>query len=323
MKRREFLCMLLLNCLAAERGIAADKESRIGYLVYQGIPQDIYTAHLRIALCDVGWCRERQAKVLVRAVSNVDDLVGAADDLVRSDVDVIIAVGASATYAAKAATTRIPIVFTYTQDPIARGLVASHSRPESNLTGFALSDETLLKLLQFLRELKPDARTAGYLFDPANTPRDALTVQLRELVAAAEGMGLRLNPLPVAHRDQIAAVIPQAKENVDAIIVESTPMFMSNVFLVPTLAKRHKLIALYRERSFVTAEGLLSYGENVFQLQRQAAGYVDRLLRGAQVRELPIQQATRIELAINLKTARAFGLEFPSAILARADEVID
>jgi putative ABC transport system substrate-binding protein len=214
-------------------------------------------------------------------------------------------------------------VFTYTQDPIARGLVVSQSRPEGNLTGFAVQDETLLKLLAFLRELKPDARSVGYLFDPANTPSDALARQLNDLAAAADRLHLRYNPLPVHNREQLEAAIPQAKASLDGIIVESTPLFMANLYLVPLLAKRHQLPALYRERSFAQAEGLLSYGEDIFDLQRRAAGYVDRLLRGVPISSLPVQHATKIELVINLRTARALRLEVPLVILAGADELID
>jgi putative ABC transport system substrate-binding protein len=251
-------------------------------------------------------------------------LAEAAADLVRSEVRVIIAAGATAAGAAKEATGRIPIVFYSATDPVAHRLVASLSRPESNLTSFAVMDETTPKLLEFLHQIKPEARLVAYLLDPSGLSEDARARKAAETASVAANLGLRYRELPVRSRADIEAGIPEAKaQGVEALVVESSTLLVTNRFVVTDLVTRSALPAIYRDRQFAVAGGLLSYGEDLLDLQRRAVVYVDRLLRGARVGDLPVQQASKFELVVNLKAARAIGLDVPPSLLARADEVIE
>jgi putative ABC transport system substrate-binding protein len=221
--------------------------------------------------------------------------------------------------AAKQATARIPIVFYNATDPVAHGLVASLSRPEGNVTGFALMDETTPKLLEFIRQIKPEAQLVVYLFDPSGIPEDVRVRKAVDNTSAAASLGLRFRELPVRSRAEIEAVIPEAKAHgADALVVED-----STLLLTTRLVLQSALLAIYRDRQFAVAEGLITYGEDFLDLQRRAVVYVDRLLRGARVSDLPVQQASRFELVVNLKAARAIGITVPPTLLARADEVIE
>ena len=331
MRRRDILlCASVLCGFLAGRGALAEAATAVGCLIH-GDPDDFHTlnnnhtSYLRRSLCNAGWCGAREAKLIVRAGESAEALAEAAADLVRSDVKVIVAAGAAAASAAMRATSRIPIVFYHASDPVAHGLVASLSRPEGNVTGFAvMEDEITPKLLQFVREVKPEARLVARLFDPEATPEDVRQRSAAQHDVAAERLGLRLRELAVRSRADIEAALPEAKaQGIDALVVEGSTLLFSNRFVVARLAMRHALPAVYRDRQFATADGLMAYGEDLVDLQRRAAVYVDRLLRGARIGGLPVQQASKLELVVNLKAAKALGLEMPPALLARADEVIE
>ena len=294
MRRRDILlCASVLCGLLAGRGAHAQAATAVGFLIH-GDPDDFFTlnhnhtSHLRRSLCNAGWCGAREAKLIVRAGESAEALAEAAADLVRSDVKAIVA----AASAAMRATSRIPIVFYHASDPVAHGLVTSLSRPEGNLTGFAvMEDEITPKLLQFLHELKPEARLVARLFDPEATPEDVRQRLAAQHDVAAERLGLRLRELAVRSRADIEAALPEAKaQGIDALVVEGSTLLFSNRFVVARLAMRHSLPAIYRDRQFATADGLMAYGEDLVDLQRRAAVYVDRLLRGARSGDLPVQQ---------------------------------
>jgi putative ABC transport system substrate-binding protein len=251
-------------------------------------------------------------------------LAEAAAELVAARVDVIVAGGEPATRIAMQATSQIPIVFIYVPDPVDRGLIGSIARPAGNLTGFAMLQETMLKNLEVLRELMPAAQAVAYLFDPANVPEPILARQFEQHSRVATSLGLSYREFRVRSRADIETAIEDAKAAaVDAIIVEGSPDLVGNRFVVTRLANRNGIPVIGRERQFATAEALITFGELYHDLQSRAAEYVDRLLRGARVSELPVQFTTRLELVVNLKAARFIGIGVPPSLLARADEVVE
>src|SRR5215207_9268302 len=327
MRRRDILLGVpLLGGVLTSRRVLAEDALAIGCLIHGNL-SDLHSHHtlpLRKSLCEAGWCGAQEAKLIVRAGESAEALAEAAADLVRSDVKVIIAAGTAAARAAKQATARIPIVFYNATDPVAHRLVASLSRPEGNVTGFALMDETTPKLLEFIRQIKPEAQLVVYLFDPSGIPEDVRVRKTVDNTSAAASLGLRFRELPVRSRAEIEAVIPEAKAHgADALVVEDSTLLLTNRFVITRLVLQSALLAIYRDRQFAVAEGLITYGEDFLDLQRRAVVYVDRLLRGARVSDLPVQQASRFELVVNLKAARAIGITVPPTLLARADEVIE
>jgi len=330
MRRRDFLIAVpAIGFSLAAPEAHAQADVLVGYLL-QANPDDFYAvnhfhvSHLRSRLCVLGWCGARQARIIVRAGETPAALAEAAAQLVRSNVQVIVVSGASAAFAAKQATARIPIVFSYATGPVTRRLVTSLSRPESNLTGFALMDETMPELLELVRELLPEAQTVAYLLDPANTPDDVRASEASEYAALAATLGLSYREVPVRSRAEMEAAIPAAKEQgVDALIVENATLFFVNRFVVAETAIHHHLPVFARTVQFGAAGSLISYGEDVVDLQEHAAVYVDRLLKGARVSDLPVQQAVNLELVVNARTARRLGIAVPPLVLARANEVIE
>ncbi len=330
MRRRDILLGApLLGGVLTNRSVLAEETLAVGCL-FHGNPSDLFhliryhTLPLRRSLCQAGWCGAQEVKLIVRADESAEALAEAAADLARSDVKVIIAAGIAAARAAKQATARIPIVFYNATDPVAHGLVASLSRPEGNVTGFALMDETTPKLLEFIRQIKPEAKQVAYLFDPSGIPEDVRARKAAENASAAASLELRYRELPVRSLVEIEAAIPEAKaQGADALVVEGSTILLTNRFVVTRLIVQSALPAIYRDRQFAVAEGLISYGEDLLDLQRRAVVYVDRLLRGTRVSDLPVQQASTFELVVNLRTAKVLGLAIPPAILARADEIIE
>ena len=244
-----------------------------------------------------------------------------AADLVRRRVTAIFANG-PAVAAAKDATSTIPIVFAVGFDPIASGLVTRLSRPEDNLTGFTnLLDEVAPKSLELLRELVPTATNVAILVNPAYPSAEN---QLRDGQAAARTLGMQLHIMNASTESQIdSAFAAFIQQSVDAIFVAGDPFFASRRDQIVALAARHAIPAIYARREFPVAGGLMSYGGGVVDMYRQAGTYVGRILKGEKPADLPVVQSTKIELILNLKTAKALGLEIPPSLLARADEVIE
>jgi putative ABC transport system substrate-binding protein len=256
------------------------------------------------------------------AEGHYDRLPAFAADLVRRRVNVIVALSAVAAYAAKAATSTIPIVFLIGGDPVKQGLVATLNRPGGNVTGVTnLNRELLPKRLEVLHELLPSARTIAVLFNPTNPIAGA---QSREAEAAARTLGVQLHTLHASSEgDFDAAFARMAQLKADGLVIAPDAFFSGNTEKVAALTLRHAVPAIYTYREFVEAGGLMSLGDSQAEVGHLAGLYTGRILKGEKPADLPVQQITKIELIINLKTAKALGLTFPITLLGRADEVIE
>jgi putative ABC transport system substrate-binding protein len=244
-------------------------------------------------------------------------------DLVRRRMAVIAATGGvPSVRAAKAATSEIPIVFTMGADPVAFGLVASLNRPGGNVTGITLiSGEIVSKRIALLRDLLPGAKMLGVLMN-STTPASAAEVAVAERIAHT--LGWQVKVLSVGReRDFDAAFQPLARERVDALLITTDPIFESQRHRIVALAEHHAVPTIYALREYVVAGGLMSYGASISDMYRQAGLYAGRILKGEKAADLPVMQASKFELVINLKTAKALDLTVPPTLLATADEVIE
>jgi putative ABC transport system substrate-binding protein len=241
--------------------------------------------------------------------------------LVRLKVDVIVAVGTPATRAAKNATETIPIVFTRIADPVALGLVASLARPSGNLTGVSvLTLDLAAKWLELLTEAMPGARRVGVFWDPTFPPA---VLQLREIERAARVLNVELQPVEVRAAEEFeAAGRAVVGQRAQALIVVPALLFTEQRYRLAELAVQHRLPTMWYRREQVEAGGLMSYGTNFSAMYRRAATYVDKILKGAKPADLPVEQPMKLELVINLKTAKALGLTIPPTLLFQADEVL-
>jgi putative ABC transport system substrate-binding protein len=258
------------------------------------------------------------------ADSQIDRLPELAAELVQRRVAVIAATGgAPAVFAAKAATTTIPIVFDVAEDPVKLGLVASLARPGGNLTGINFfAAELAAKRLELLRELVPAAARIAVLVDPANAT--STESSLRGVEAAARTMGMQIQVLNASTSLEIDAAFESiGRERPDALFVGISPFLHDRRVQLAQLATRHAVPAIYQDRQHAEVGGLISYGASIADAYRQVGVYTGRILKGAKPAELPVVQSTKFELVINASTARMLGLEVPPTLLARADEVIE
>jgi putative ABC transport system substrate-binding protein len=255
------------------------------------------------------------------AENKLDRLPALAADLVRRRISVIVAVGATAASAAKEATMTIPIVFATGGDPVALGLVASLNRPGGNLTGSVdLQGEVAPKRLQLLGALIPGAARFGVLADPAARNTQSI---IPDLQAAARTLGLQLIvEYATVDSDLETAFTTFSQQRVGAVLVGTGPLYGRRTEQLAALAARHALPAIYSYREYALAGGLMSYGSSLGHEYHQAGIYAGRILKGERPADLPVERSTRIELVINLKTAKALGLTIPETLLATADEVI-
>ena len=256
------------------------------------------------------------------AGTQADRLPALVADLVQRRVTLIVAVGLVPTLAAKAATTSIPIVFSIAADPVQFGLVASLNRPGGNLTGFnGFGGELGSKALALLHELVPGAAVIGLLINPANPLSEPAT---SDVLAAAAVIGLKVQILKASTDREIdAAFVSLVQARTEALLVGNDPFFNSRIEQLVALAARHAIPAMYSYPEFALAGGLMSYGTSLIENYRQVGLYSGRILKGEKPVDLPVQQITKIALVINLKTAKALGLDVPASVLARADEVIE
>ncbi len=325
---RVLIAALALGLLAAP--LAADaqqpvKVPRVGYLSPNS-PSDPARQHrleaFRQGLRELGYVEGQNIAVEPRwAEDKYDRLPALAADLVRSKVAVIVTVGVPATQAAQQATRTIPIVMAVVIDPIGTGLIASLARPGGNVTGQSLVlPELVGKQLQLLKELAPQVSRVALLWNPAN-PGSA--PQLREAEVAARALGVRLQRLEAREPQEIdSAFAAMTRERAGALMVLVDAMLLAQRTRIAGLAARRRLPAVYGLREHAEAGGLMVYGANPLDLERRAATYVDKILKGRKPADLPVEQPTKFELVINLKTAKALGLTIPPSILIRADEVI-
>jgi ABC-type uncharacterized transport system substrate-binding protein len=324
MKRREFIT--LLGGAAAAWPLAARAQQPIpvvGFL-HPASP-DAYVDRLRAfrqGLKEAGFIEGENAVVEYRWADNQPDrLSSLASELVRKPVAVIVTSGGTApALAAKTATSTIPIVFTVPEDPVRLGLVASLARPGGNATGVNFfSDELVAKRLELLRELVPAASRVAVLLNPANAG-----TMLQDVEAAARRMGVQIQAINVStSRDIEIAFAALGRDRPDALFVTGGPLLQSRRMQLALLAARHAIPTSYGSREYPEAGGLMSYGASLMEAHRQAGLYAGRILKGASPTNLPVMQATKFELVINLIAAKALGLDVPSALLASADEVIE
>jgi len=280
-------------------------------------------AMLHRGLRDGGYVDGQNYTVEYRwAEDQYDRLPALAADLVRRRVTVIAAAGGPpSALAAKAATSTIPIVFTAVSDPVKYGLVASFNRPGGNVTGNAgLTTELDAKRFELLREVVPQANAIGALFNPN---RPGVEAQLKELVATAQTGGRQLIVLRAGTEAELETVFATLAQPVDALVVTADPFFNSQREKLVEVLVRHRIPAIYQGREFTAVGGLVSYGPNIGDAYRQGGVYIARILKGEKPADLPIEQPTKFELVINLKTAKALGITVPPTVIARADEVIE
>jgi putative ABC transport system substrate-binding protein len=276
-------------------------------------------AAFRQGLKDSGYLEGQNIAIEFRWAEGRDDKLPAlAADLVSRQVAVLFGAGPAAARAAKAATASIPVVFTSGDDPVKIGLVSSLNRPGANVTGVnLLFSEVQTKRLELLRGLIPTAKAVGFVFDPEIPPR-------MEVEPAARHLGLKLHAVSVAAEHDIdAAFASFADHRIDGVLVGTSPRLFSWRARVIALAAHASLPTIYDDRQFVVDGGLMSYGTSVTDAFRLAGIYASRILKGEKPADLPVQQSTKFELLINLRTAKALGLEIPDKLLALADEVIE
>ena len=296
----------------------------IGYL-NNGSPESDASrlTGLRRGLNEIGYVEGRNFVIEYRWAGNqADRLPALAVDLVQLRVTVIVAAGLLPALAAKAATTSIPIVFNVAADPVQLGLVASLNRPGGNLTGTnSLIGELGAKGLAVLHELMPSIATIGFLENP-NNPVSGL--MRGDVLAAAPVVGLKVQILKAGTDREIdAAFVSLVQAQTGALLVGNDPLFNSRIEQLVALAARHAIPTMYSWREFVVAGGLISYGLSLIENYRQTGLYTGRILKGEKPVDMPVMQTTKLELAINLKTAKALGLDVPPSLLSIADEVIE
>ena len=327
MRRREFITLLGgAGAAAAWPLVARAQQPRmpvIGFL-HSATP-DGYApmlAALHSGLKDTGYIDGRNVAIEYRWAHDQNDRLPAlADELVRRQVRAIVANG-PAVFAAKAATATIPVVFFTGGDPVNLGLVASLSQPGGNLTGVTMLNVELgPKRLELVREMIPAAASVGLLVNPTN-PNAASVAG--ELEPAARVLGLQLHVLKASDaRDIDAAFAALRERRVQALVIGPDPFFNTRYDQLGSLTIRHAMPTIYQYREFAAAGGLMSYGGTINDLYRRAGVYAGRVLNGEKPVDLPIQQSTKAELFVNLKTAKALGINVPLSLLARADEVIE
>jgi putative tryptophan/tyrosine transport system substrate-binding protein len=278
-------------------------------------------AAIRQGLSDAGYIEGRNVAIEYRWADQQDRLHAMASDLVRRQVAVIVA-NSPGTVATKALTRAIPIVFTTGTDPVASGFVTSLNRPSANLTGiYFFTADLEAKRMGLLHELVPAAATIAVLLDPTYVNFDT---QLKEVQEATGTLGLRIQVLRAStEQDLKASFASLAQLGAQALLVGSNPFFYNLHTQIITLAARYAVPAIYEHRLFADAGGLASYGTDLTEAYRQAGNYAGRILNGQKPADLPVMQTTKFEFIINLKTAKALGLEVPPGLSARADAVIE
>jgi putative tryptophan/tyrosine transport system substrate-binding protein len=322
--RRE-LILLMGGAMTAARALRAQQKAMpvIGYLGSESPgPMAPFVAAFLQGLSETGYVDGQNVAIEYRwAEGDYDRLPALAADLVRRKVDVIATLGIPSALAAKSATSTIPIVFSV-GDAVERGLVASLARPGGNLTGVSLLNVELTpKRLELISELVPQAGVIALLVNP-NNPNTERTI--RDMEEAARAKGVQLNILKAGTESEIdAAFASLVQLPAGALVVEGDPLFINRREQLVALASRHAVPAIYAFREYAAAGGLISYGTSFTAAYRQLGTYAGKILKGAKPADLPVEQPTKFELVINLKTARAMGFDFPQTFLERADEVIE
>jgi ABC-type uncharacterized transport system substrate-binding protein len=323
--RREFLIAIgALLAAPLTEAQQAGKVPRIGYLGQNSAELgQRQIAAFRQGLRERGWVEGQNIVIEMRfADGRVDRFPTLIAELIRLNVDVIVTSSSATTWVAKDATKSIPIVMAASANALGEGLVTSLAHPGGNITGmtFMAGPEIAGKQLQLLKEMVPAASRVAVLTNPANRSHAAFS---KELKVAAQSLGVQLQVLEAPNPDQLdSAFAAMTTERVAALLVLTDSMFLGQRQRILTLAAKSRLPALYSQREFVDAGGLVSYGPSLIDMFRRAAAHVDKILRGVKPGDIPVEQPTKFELVVNLKTAKALGLTIPQSLLLRADEVI-
>jgi ABC-type uncharacterized transport system substrate-binding protein len=329
MRRRDFIALLggtAASWPLAVRAQQAERMRLVGILLPAAADDLEFQAWVGAflqALAQLGWTEGRNVRIDARwATTNAADIRKHAAELVALAPDVILAHGASTVGPLLQATRTVPIVFPAAVDPVAAGFVDSLARPGGNVTGFTTAEYSMGgKRLELLKQIAPGVTRAAVLRDA--TQGDG-TSQFAAIQTAAPSLRVEVNPVNLRDAGEIErAVAAFARSPNGGLILTSSASARLHRDLIITLAARHKLPAVYADRFFVAAGGLISYGPDRIDQYRQAAGYVDRILKGEKPADLPVQAPNKYEMVINLKTAKALGLNVPAQLLARADEVIE
>jgi putative ABC transport system substrate-binding protein len=324
-ERRTFIALVSGGLLAAPLGAAAQpaKLARIGYL---SSSTATLGAALRKAFIDGlqehGWTDGKNIVVESRWDAPGKTLDSNAAELARLPLDAIVAVNTPAAIAMKRTATTLPVVFATVSEPIVTGLVGSLAHPGNNFTGLTtINRELMAKRLEVLKQAIPGLARIGYLANPGYAVHQA---QLVEMTATARGLGLTLHLAEARAPSELEGAFARvAAAQAGALIVQQDELFRDHLPAIVELARRHRLPDMYVFSIYPRAGGLMSYGANVEDLYRRAAGYVDRILKGAKPSELPVERPSKFELVINLKTAKALGLAIPQSLLLQAEQVIE
>jgi putative ABC transport system substrate-binding protein len=323
MRRREFITLLGGAAVWPLAARAQQKLARIGFL-RQAAPHEKQFEAFREGLRAAGYVEGQNIVIEQRYAAGAYDRLGdLAAELVRANADVIVVDGTAAAKACKAATATIPIVFALAVDPVADGLAASFARPGENLTGLTMAAGYALagKRVELLKDMVGSLSRVAVLSNPGNPPH---VPSLRETERAATALGLAMRAFEVRRANDLPGAFAAMTDwRADGLVTLADAMLASNVDRVVELTLKSKLPAVYPEAELVAAGGLASYGPNLPDLFRRAASYVDKILKGAKAGDLPIEQPTKFELALNLKTAQALGLTISREFQLRADEVIE
>jgi putative ABC transport system substrate-binding protein len=326
MERRRFISFALaaLAIPSLARAQSGSKTWRVAYLAaLSREASDAWLPAFRDGMRELGYVEGRNLVIEQRySHGDIRALTGLAAELAALKPDVFLTYGAEATQAADKAGKAIPVVFANIQDPIITGVVASLARPGGNITG--LSDAhaaSVTKRLELLKEALPGASRVAVLWRPGN---ESHGLQLKDLQAAAPTLGLAVLALPVRNAAEIeSAFVTLKAERADAVQLLGDALLTSNQGRIAQLALKNRVASMYTLRVFANAGGLIAYGADFRDLFRRAAAYVDRILKGAKPADLPVEQATKFDLVINLKTARAIGVTVPRSVLLRADHIIE
>jgi putative ABC transport system substrate-binding protein len=325
MRRREFIAMLGSAAAMPFAAHAQERMRRIG--VMMSVSADDSVGQARNAaflqgLQQFGWTVGRNVRIDYRWAGTGEAARRHAAELVALMPDVILAAGSQAAAPLLQTTRTVAVVFVHTPDPVGAGLVSSLARPGGNATGFTQFEYGIAgKWLELLKQIAPNATRAAVVRDPAIT---AGIGQWGAIQAVAPVVGIQVVPVNVQNVSEIERAIADfARAPNGGLIITGSGLAIIHLNLLVKLAAQHKLPAVYYERSFTAAGGLISYGADLVDQYRQAAGYIDKILKGEKPADLPVQSPTKYELVVNLKTAKALGLDVPPSVLARADEVIE
>jgi len=324
--RRTFLAAMTGSLLAAPRAAVGQTEKirRIGLLSpFSAAEATPWHQAFRQGLRDLGWVEGKNISIEVRyADGRTDRLPGMAAELVRLNVDVVVTSVTPDALAAKNATRTIPIVMASPGDPVTAGLVVSLARPGGNITGLSqMAPELVGKRLELLKEIVPKLSRVAVLWSPGER---SSTLGWNQLQGPAKKLGVQLRSLEVRSVDNLEGTFDDAtRARAGALAILTGPIFVTNQRRIAEFALKNRLPSIFHLTEYVDAGGLVAYGPDRSDLFRRAAGYVDKILKGAKPADLPVEQPTKFELVINLKTAKALGLTIPQSLLLRADQVIE